>query len=141
MPLRLEIGPRDLAAGQATAATRHDGTKRPLPLSGLAAGASSLLDGVQADLKARVQEDQARRTLAVEDRPALERAVTEGFALCRWCERLECAESLQEATRATIRCFPLEKVGGAYRPLPEDPGPCAWCGEPARRRVIVARSY
>jgi prolyl-tRNA synthetase len=141
VPLRLEIGPRDLVAGQATAVTRHDGTKRPLPLSGLGAGSGALLDSVQADLKARMQDYQARRTQAVDDRPSLERAVAEGFALCRWCERLECAQSLQEATRATIRCFPLEKAGGAYRPLPEDPGPCAWCGEPARRRVIVARSY
>jgi prolyl-tRNA synthetase len=139
--LRLEIGPRDLAAGQAVAVTRHDGAKRPVPLSGLPAAVDDLLGGVQAELQARARDYQSRRTRMVDDRAGLEAAVAEGFALARWCERLACAEEIQEATRATIRCFPFERVDGTYRPAPDDPGPCAWCGTPAKRRVIIARSY
>jgi prolyl-tRNA synthetase len=144
-PLRLEIGPRDLAAQQATAVTRHDGEKRPVPLSGLLPATQALLQTVQDDLRARAREYQERRTRAVETREELKEAVTEGFALARWCERLECAQEIQEETRATVRCFPFERPGGpgtyAYAPAPDDPGPCAWCGTPARRRAIIARSY
>ncbi|HEX2033632.1 MAG TPA: proline--tRNA ligase [Chloroflexota bacterium] len=140
-PLRLEIGPRDLSAGQAVAVTRHDGEKRPLPLSGLPAAVEGLLGQVQTDLASRARAFQERQTQVVDDRPALEAAVAGGFALARWCERRECAAEIQEATRATIRCYPLERSGGSYRPLPDDPGPCAWCGTPATRRAIIARAY
>jgi prolyl-tRNA synthetase len=143
VPLRLEIGPRDLAAAQATAVTRHDGTKRPVPLSGLVAAAGDLMAAARTELRARARALQQERTRVVDDRPALEGAVTDGFALARWCETLTCAQEIQEATRATIRCFPLERdaTGGTYRQPPDDPGPCAWCGAPARRRAIIARSY
>jgi prolyl-tRNA synthetase len=141
--LRLEIGPRDLAAAQATAVTRHDGAKRPVPLSGLVAAAGDLMATARTELRARARTLQQERTRVVDDRPALEGAVTDGFALARWCEALTCAQQIQEATRATIRCFPLERdaAGGTYRQPPDDPGPCAWCGAPARRRAIIARSY
>jgi prolyl-tRNA synthetase len=140
-PLRLEIGPRDLAAGQATAVTRHDGEKRPIPLSGLPEAVGRLLDGVQAAVAARALADREGRTRPVEDRAGLEAAVAQGYAFARWCEQLACAQEIQEATRATIRCFPLQRAGGTYHPLPDDPGPCAWCGAPARRRAIIARAY
>jgi prolyl-tRNA synthetase len=140
-PLRLEIGPRDVAAGQATAATRHDGHKRPVPLSGLAGAAGALLDGVQRDLLDRAHATRQARTQRVEDRAGLEAAVANGYALARWCERTACAKEMQEATRATIRCFPFHRDETGFVPEPDDPGPCAWCGTPATRRVVVARSY
>lgn len=140
-PLRLEIGPRDLAAGQATAVTRHDGEKRPIPLSGLTGAVQDLLAGLQADLAARARTIQESRTQTVDDRAALERAVGQGYALARWCEQYDCATAIQEATHATIRCFPLQDHNGSYHPAPADPGPCAWCGAPAQRRAIVARAY
>ncbi len=140
-PLRLEIGPRDLAAGQATAVTRHDGEKRPIPLSGLTGAVQALLAGLQADLAARARTIQESRTQTVDDRAALELAVAQGYALARWCEQYDCATAIQEATRATIRCFPLQDHDGSYHPAPTDPGPCAWCGAPAQRRAIVARAY
>jgi prolyl-tRNA synthetase len=140
-PLRLEIGPRDLAAGQATAVTRHDGEKRPIPLSGLSSAVPELLTRLHTDLSTRAATNRERRTKTVDDRPALEAAVADGYALARWCEDFECAKAIQEATRATIRCFPLERVEGSYRPAPDDPGPCAWCDAPARRWAIIARAY
>jgi prolyl-tRNA synthetase len=140
-PLRLEVGPRDVAAGQAVAATRHDGQKRPIPLSGVEAAVRELLDAAQTDLLIRAREARTARTRTVDDRPSLETAVAQGYALARWCEDRACADEIQAATRATIRCYPFEGQNGDYRPLPDDPGPCAWCGTPATRRVIIARSY
>jgi prolyl-tRNA synthetase len=140
-PLRLEIGPRDVAAGQAVAATRHDGEKRPIPLSGLPSAVQALLDEIQKELGTHARERRESQTQTVEDRASLEAAVATGYALARWCEQKSCAEAIQAATRATIRCYPLRESGGTYESLPDDPGPCAWCGQPATRRVIIARAY
>lgn len=141
VPLRLEIGPRDVAAGQAMAVTRHDGQKRPVPLSGISASARALLDEVQAGLRARARAFREGRTHLVDDRAALEASLAQGYALARWCEDVGCAQEIQEATRATVRCFPFERRGEGFAPFPEDPGPCAWCSRPARRRAILARAY
>jgi prolyl-tRNA synthetase len=140
-PLRLEIGPRDVAAGQAVAATRHDGQKRPIPFAGAVQAVRELLNTTQAALLVQARENRAARTRVVDDRATLEEAVAQGYALARWCERRACAEEIQTQTRATIRCYPFEGERGDYRPLPDDPGPCAWCAEPATKRVIIARSY
>jgi prolyl-tRNA synthetase len=140
-PLRLEIGPRDVAAGQAMAATRHDGQKRPLPLEGLAQAVGNLMDEIQHELLERARENRAARTRRVETRQELVEAVASGYALARWCESEACAAEIQAETRATIRCFPFEKAGEAFVPFADDPGQCAWCGSEARRRVILARSY
>ncbi|HEV2125957.1 MAG TPA: proline--tRNA ligase [Chloroflexota bacterium] len=140
-PLRLEIGPRDVAAGQAWAATRHDGQKRAIALSGLTTHVQDLLDEVQRALAARARAFRESRTRVVDDRAAVEEAVTQGYALARWCEGRDCAADIQATTRATIRCFPLERRDGTYVSSPDDPGPCAWCGGQATRRVVIARSY
>jgi prolyl-tRNA synthetase len=140
-PLRLEIGPRDVAGGQAVAVTRHDGQKRPVPLSGLPAAVEGLLGAAQGELAARARHMREARTRVVEDRAGLAAAVAGGYALARWCEKTDCAQAIQAATRATIRCYPLEARDGGFAGLPDDPGPCAWCGGAATRRVIVARAY
>jgi prolyl-tRNA synthetase len=141
VPLRLEIGPRDVAAGQATAATRHDAQKRPIPLSELQAHVEDLLEEVQIALGERARAFRESHTKSVEDRAALEAAVAEGYALARWCEDKACADEIQAQTRATIRCFPFERRDDGFAPLADDPGPCAWCGNASRRRVIIARAY
>jgi prolyl-tRNA synthetase len=89
----------------------------------------------------RAREAREQRTRTVDARVGLEEAVAQGYALARWCEERACADEIQAATRATIRCYPFAGQNGDYRPLPDDPGPCVWCGRPATRRVILARSY
>ena len=86
VPLRLEIGPRDVAQGQAIAASRHDGQKRSIPLSGLTAAVQALLDEAQAALRARARTFREQRTEAVDDRAALAAALAPGYAFARWCE-------------------------------------------------------
>jgi prolyl-tRNA synthetase len=141
VPLRLELGQRELDAGNVLAVTRHDGQKRPLALDRLTASVQQLLAEMQIDMGRRAREFRESRTVAVEDRAELEAAVAQGYALARWCESVECAKEIQEATRATVRCFPFERKDGGFAPLPDDPGPCAYCGGPARRRAIIARAY
>ena len=117
------------------------GQKRAIPLSGLTAAVQSLLDEAQAALRARARAFREQRTEAVDDRAALAAALTQGYAFARWCEDVMCAQDMQQHTRATVRCFPVERTNGKFVRLPDDPGPCAWCGQPAHRRAIVARAY
>ena len=112
-----------------------------LHLSGLTAAVQSLLDEAQAALRARAHAFREERTEAVDDRAALTAALTQGYAFARWCEDVTCAQDMQQNTRATVRCFPVERTNGKFARLPDDPGPCAWCGQPAYRRAIVARAY
>ncbi len=141
VPLRLELGQREMEAGNVAAVTRHDGQKWQLKFDGLDNAVDGILGKMQADMGRRAREFRESHTLIVEDRTGLEEAVAQGYALARWCESVECAKEIQEATRATIRCFPFEREGESFLPLPDDPGPCAFCGDEARRRVIVARAY
>ncbi len=140
-PLRLEVGPRDVAAGQAMAARRDTGEKAPIPMSGAVAAVQALLDAVQLNLRARAHQMREARTFTVDDRAGITESVLKGYAFTRWCEDRECAADMQAQSRGTIRCFPFEKHGDEFRPIPEDHGPCGWCGNPATRRVLVGRSY
>jgi prolyl-tRNA synthetase len=140
-PLRLEIGPRDVTAGQAMAARRDTGDKSPIPLSGAVAAVQALLDAVQLHLRTRAHEMREARTFTVDTREGIRETVLKGYAFTRWCEDRECAADMQAQSRGTIRCFPFERHGDEFRPIPEDHGPCGWCGNPATRRVLVGRSY
>jgi prolyl-tRNA synthetase len=140
-PLRLEVGPRDVEAGQAMVARRDTGEKAAVPLSGAVAAVQALLDAVQQHLRTRAHANREARTYTVDTREGITESVLKGYAFTRWCEDRECAADMQAQSRGTIRCFPFEKTGDAFRPIPDDHGPCGWCGKPATRRVLVGRSY
>ena len=140
-PLRLEIGPRDVEAGQVMAARRDTGEKMAMPLSGIATAVQSTLDAIQMNLRLQAHARREARTYAVDTRAEIEETVLKGYAFTRWCESRECAADMQAQSRGTIRCFPFEKHGNEFRPIPNDPGPCGWCGNHATRRVLVGRSY
>lgn len=140
-PLRLEIGPRDVEAGQAMAARRDTGEKSAVPLSGIATAVQSTLDAIQMNLRTQAHARRKARTYTVDTRAGIEETVLKGYAFTRWCEARECAADMQAQSRGTIRCFPFEKHGNEFRPIPNDPGPCGWCGNHATRRVLVGRSY
>ncbi len=140
-PLRLEIGPRDIEAGQVMAARRDTGEKMAVPLSGIATAVQSTLDAIQMNLRMQAHARREARTYTVDTRAGIAETVLKGYAFTRWCESRECAADMQAQSRGTIRCFPFEKHGNEFRPIPNDPGPCGWCGNHATRRVLVGRSY
>lgn len=134
VPLRLEIGPRDLAAEQVTAARRDTGERTALPLSRLEEGVAELLDEVHRGLYRRALEFRQAHTHEAGDLASL-RAVMEGprgFIRAHWCEKPGCEERIKEETGATIRCLPFGERGE---------GRCILCGEPARQVVYLARAY
>ncbi len=133
VPLRVEIGPRDLAAGQVTLARRDTGEKFPVPMADLAARVPGLLKDIQASLLRRATEFRDANTHEVSTWGELVEVVADGFARAWWCGSAECEAKIKEETRATTRCIPFEQPGGT--------GKCVVCGAEAREQAIFARAY
>jgi len=136
-PLRFEIGPKDVAAGQVMAA-RRTGGKAPLPLAGIAASASRALEEIQAALFSAARE---RREAASVRGITKERFIEfmqdqGGFAYGGFCGGAECEAAIKDVTGATVRLLPdLE-----FR-SPEAPATCMWCGKPSVAEAVWAQAY
>ncbi|MEV0299067.1 proline--tRNA ligase [Nocardia sp. NPDC050710] len=134
-PVRLELGPRDLAAGTAVMALRLGAGKQSIPLDELPQQMPRVLEEFQAMLLARASEFRHSRTVTVDDWAGFEAAVASGWAVALHCGRPECEDQVKAATAATPRCVPLDAA-------PES-GRCVRCDAPAAygKRVIFARAY
>jgi prolyl-tRNA synthetase len=135
VPLRLEIGPRDLAAGTVVLANRLGTEKSSLPIAGAAAALVDALATFDIAVRTRAETFLAEHLATVDTPAELSEAVAVGFALARHCGRPECEAEIQASTGATARCIPLDGE--------PDTGPCAQCGEPSAygRRIVFARAY
>lgn len=136
VPLRLEIGPKDVAKGSVVLARRDrpgkDG-KAFVSQQGLAASITQLLDEIQKALFDRALAFRIANTAEVSDYAEFKKAIEKGFAFAWWCGRSECEADIKEETRATMRCIPLEQPSGT--------GKCVHCGEIAKQKAIFARAY
>jgi prolyl-tRNA synthetase len=135
VPVRFEVGPRDVAAEQVFAARRDKNEKTPIPLAALAERTKALLDDVQAGLFQQALAFRAEHTFDADSLDDLARILEEkrGFVRARWCGSADCEATVKEKTTATIRCLPLGEA--------DDPGACIVCGKPSPRRVLFAKSY
>jgi prolyl-tRNA synthetase len=136
VPLRIEIGPRDVEKGHVMLARRDGGAKQTMPVAALAEGVPALLEEIQASLLKRALDFREANTFEVDDHERFEEifAGDGGFVRARWCGGAECEASVKERLKTTIRVIPF----GA----PDDPGPCAACGTKGTGpRVIWAKAY
>ncbi len=136
VPLRLEIGPRDVAQEQVTLVRRDVlGKRQAIPISGLVQAVTEILDDVQHSLFTAAKRMLDTHTEDVSDYERLKErvAINAGFSRASWCGSAECETRVKAETRATIRCIPFEQ--------PEQVGPCLVCGEAGRFQVIWARAY
>ncbi len=135
VPLRLEIGPRDLEKNQLTAVRRLDRRKIPVPRDGLAARAAALLEEIQNDLLEKGRAFLRANTRDVKDFDELKRGLDEtgGFFRAHWCGAADCEKQIKDEAKATIRCIPFEGN--------RQDGTCVRCGRASKRWVYFARSY
>ncbi len=137
VPLRLEIGPRDVAAGH-TMAARRTGGKAPLKLDGIVAAVQGVLDEIQAALFTAAKERREANSI---------RGVTKGqflefmkgkggFAYGGFCGNGECEAQIKEETAATIRVLPDPEFRS-----PQAPKTCMWCGKPSVAEAVWAQAY
>jgi prolyl-tRNA synthetase len=135
VPLRVEIGPRDLAKGEVVLVRRLDRVKESVAITDLAQVIPARLDQIQADLFARAQafRDEHTVRLATLDQMVRFFAQKIGFAITPWCEGADCEATVKQRTTATTRVI-LD--GGAP---PE--AACAVCGRPASAMVVWGKAY
>ena len=139
VPMRLEIGPRDIAAGQVMAA-RRTGGKAPMKLDGggLAAAVMAALAEIQQGLFAAALERRERHSI----RGATKAQFLEfmkgegGFAYGGFCGKATCEAEIKEATSATIRVLPDPEFRS-----PETPATCMWCGAKSVAEAVWAQAY
>jgi prolyl-tRNA synthetase len=136
VPLRIEIGPRDVRTEQVTLARRdipgREG-KIAVPLDGLVGAVEEMLVTVQDNLFQRALKFREEHTYQPKDYVEFNEAVNEGFAYSWWCGDAGCEAQIKEDTKATIRCIPMEQEPGK--------GKCIHCGDEASERAIFARAY
>ncbi|MCC6955999.1 MAG: proline--tRNA ligase [Anaerolineales bacterium] len=136
VPLRIEIGPKDVENNCVTLARRDlpgKAGKSLLSQQNLSQAVTQSLDEIHTALYDRALAFRQANTHDPVDYAALTEAVANGWAYSWWCENPECEARVKDDTKATTRCIPLDQ--------PDGTGACIVCGKPARRKVIFARAY
>jgi prolyl-tRNA synthetase len=135
VPFRLEIGPRDVAAGQAVLVRRVDRQKETVSLDSLATELPRRLVDYQAQLYQRAADFRAANTHRVDSYDDFKQTLDEkgGFIMAHWCGDGACEKKVNADTGATIRVIPFD--------APDENGKCLVDGRPSERRVIFARAY
>jgi prolyl-tRNA synthetase len=135
VPIRIEIGPRDVSSDQVVCVDRVAGSKKQLATSEAIASMASLLDEVQQSLyrdAVAFRDDNTHEVSSYDDfRAGVEERG--GFWVGAWCGDPACEAKVADETKATIRVLPIER---------EDPGAaCVVCGRPGAERATWAKAY
>jgi prolyl-tRNA synthetase len=135
VPLRLEIGPKDIEKSQVLLARRDTREKLPTPMDGLTARIVNLLDTIQTNLFERAvkfREERTNRVSTYDEFKALMEG-RPGFVIAGWCGSEECEAQIKAETQATLRNIPFgfEKVSGT----------CVKCGRAAAGEAWFAKAY
>ena len=135
VPIRLEIGPRDVAADQAILVRRDTREKQPVLINSLASVTEAVLGEIQTELLSTAKRMLAEHTADVETYEDLADrvAANAGWSLAHWCGGAACEARIKAETKATVRCIP--------RDLPPESGRCIMCGVTSGGRVVFARAY
>jgi prolyl-tRNA synthetase len=142
VPVRLEIGPRDVASGSVMTVRRFTppdvDRKTPMPMEGIGRALRDMLSGIQDQLLAAATERRESATVrGVEDYDEFKALMENegGFAFTGWCGEAECEQKVKEDTKATIRVIPDEEFRSASQPA------SCLCGAPSTAEVVRARAY
>lgn len=135
IPVRIGIGKRDLQKNQVEVARRDTKEKSFIPIKDLSEHIENLLSDIQQNLFNRAIEFRKEHTSYVDTIEEFEKVLEEkgGFVYAHWDGSRETEEAIQERTKATIRCIPLD--------APEEKGVDMISGKPSQRRVVFAKAY
>jgi prolyl-tRNA synthetase len=135
VPLRIEVGPKDLEKNQVLLARRDNREKTPASQDGLEQTVLGMLDTIQKSLFSRAVEFREKHTYHIDDYKKFPEILDGegGFIWSHWCGSDACEEQVKEETKATIRNIPRDSQA--------EEGKCIKCGGRSERRVIFARAY
>ena len=135
VPVRLAMGPRDMAAGTIEIARRDTLTKESVSQQEVVEKVEKLLVQIQENIFRKALSFRDSMITRVDSWDEFVKTLDEkgGFISAHWDGTVETEVAIKEATKATIRCIPLDSV--------EEQGTCVFSGKPSSRRVLFARSY
>jgi prolyl-tRNA synthetase len=136
VPLRIELGPKDVAKGSVVLARRDRPGKEGksfVSQAGISDAVKTMLAEIQQALFDRALAFRKANTVEPKEYGEFKTAVERGFALAHWCGSEDCEAKIKEETKATMRCIPLEQSG--------EPGKCVLCGKPSKDKAIFAKAY
>ena len=136
VPLRIELGPRDIEAGQCVMVTRHNGEKHIVSLESIESSAAEMLKNVHDGLYEKALANRERRTYACKTPDEINAALAEkgdGFVKTMWCGSPECEAKMKELCGITSRCIPFDQT-----PVSDK---CICCGKPANTVLYWGKAY
>ena len=136
VPVRLEIGPRDIEAGQCVLVTRHNREKAVVSLDNLEAEIENKLKEVHDGLWQKAYENRERRTYKCTSMDEIKAAISEngdGFVKAMWCGDEACEDKVKEETGVGSRCIPFDQENISDT--------CVCCGKPAKHMVMWGNAY
>jgi prolyl-tRNA synthetase len=144
VPVRVELGPKDVAKAAAVLARRdrpgREG-KISAPLAGMPQTIEKLLVEIQQALYDKALAFRKANTHDAKAYDELKNAVETGFAYSHWCGSADCEAKIKEETRATMRNIPIDQSLGEGSARAGGPGTCVYCSKAAAERAIFARAY
>jgi prolyl-tRNA synthetase len=144
VPVRVELGPKDVAKQAAMLARRDKPGKEgkvSAPLADLAVTIERLLADVQKSMFDKALAFRRANTHETKTYDELKKAVESGFSYAYWCGGAECEEKIKEEARATMRCIPIDQAEVLGNGGESGTGTCVQCGKSAKERAIFARAY
>ena len=135
IPLRIEVGPRDVKENSIVVVRRDDSVKESLPLEGFGEKSKKILGDIQTGLFNKAKAFREENTNKIDSYEDLKEYFTSnrGFALSYWCGSSECEGEVQQETKATIRVIPFDQPG--------EKGKCIKCGKESDTEVVFAKAY
>jgi len=135
IPVRIEIGPKDMEAGKCVICRRDTREKTEVSLDGLETTIAELLVKIQRDMLAKAKRHLEEHTYSAASKEEFEKIFAEksGFVKAMWCEDTACEEAIKEKMGVTSRCMPFEQEHLADT--------CVCCGKPAKKMVYWGKAY
>jgi prolyl-tRNA synthetase len=151
IPVRVEIGPRDIAADSVMVARRDKNHKKKetIKTDAFVADITGMLDEIQKSLFERALSFRKENTIIIDDNKTFHEYFTPkdpakpdihgGFALSCWCGSVDCEARIKEDLAVSIRCMPFEGDFAGQNEIGE--GKCICCEKPSNQRVVFAKAY
>ena len=135
IPVRVEIGPKDIEAGQAVVVRRDNREKTVVSLDNITCAVGEIFEKMQSDMleKARTHRDANTHAVTSWDEFTDVLSRKQGFIKAMWCGERECEEAIKEETGATTRCMPFEQETLS--------DVCVHCGKPAKTMIYFGKAY
>ena len=135
VPLRIEVGPKDVEKKQVILVRRDTGKKIGVPYNEVSLRIPTLLDEIQENLFEKAKKFKEENTFEIDTFEDFQKTINHkgGFIYAHWCSSPECEAKIKSLTAATLRCTPFGNE--------KEKGKCVYCGEKSSQRVLFAKAY